>query len=75
MDDFEDMDDHFDDQDYQCHARDFFEELSPSEFIEHFRFDKTSVRRLVDLLERNVMLDTFHGLNAEQQVCFLQASA
>ena len=71
MDDFEDMDDPFDDQDYQRLARDF-EELSPSEFIEHFRFDKTSVRRLVDLLERNVMLDTFHGLNAEQQVCFLQ---
>ena len=69
MDDFEDMDDPFDDQDYQRLAH-YIEELSPSEFIEHFRFDKTIVRRLVDLLERNVMLDTFHGLNAEQQVFF-----
>ena len=64
----EDMDDYLDLEDVHRVKRDFFEELSHREFIEHFRFDKESVRRLIDLLQANVFLDNFHGLSVEQQV-------
>ena len=64
----EDVDDYLDLEDVHRVKRDFFEELSHRECIEHFRFDKESVRRLIDLLQTNVFLDNFHGLSVEQQV-------
>ena len=69
LDDFEDFYDHQHDAEVvRRHQRNFFEELSHSEFIEHFRFDKTSVRRLVGLLDGYLGARPFNGLNNEQQV-------